>query len=231
MNRSVTIFIIRDTPIKVNVVVLGNIVAVWGIAAWLGCRQHPDRFWWVCLFVGFLAMVVMLIADIGHAIAHIFSAHYAGARMDEVRISMGMPRTIYLNNEVPPSVHRMRAIGGPIFSAAGLLISLLAFWVTPNGSVAREIAGWSSIGHGFILVGCLMPFPFVDGGTLIKWTLVARGRTPSEADEIVRRVDLAMSLVAAIIGVFLFVEQNWIAGFIFLGIAGVASGAYLGKIR
>ncbi len=73
--------------------------------------------------------------------------------------------------------------------------------------------------------------PMVDGGTLLKWTLVARGKTVTEADEIVRRVDWVMGIVAGIVGVVLIAMQMWIAGVILIGIGAVILGIAAGKIR
>jgi hypothetical protein len=111
-------------------------------------------------------MILLSVAEIGHALAHILSTRYAGAPMDE------------------------------------LLLSLAA-----------------------------LPLPIVDGGTLVKWTLVARGRTETEADEIVRRVDWVMGIVGVLIGVGFIAMQMWIAGVILVGIGVVVMGIAAGKIR
>jgi Zn-dependent protease len=115
--------------------------------------------------------------DLGHALAHIFSARYAGAPMDDVRLSGGMPRTLYSNNDVSPDVHRIRALGGLVFNLLGFLLSSLTYLAVPHRSVARELAATSAAGHALLLIASLMPVPVVDGGTLMKWTLVAHGRT------------------------------------------------------
>lgn len=153
--------------------------------------------------------------------------------MDEIQISAeaGMPRTLYWNNEVSPDVHRMRAIGGPIFNLLGLLLSLVIYAAVPGNSIARELAAWSASGHGYLLIMSLAPVPMVDGGTLLKWTLVARGKAVTEADEIVRRVDWVMGIVAGIVGVVLIAMQIWIAGLILMGIGAVVIGIATGKIR
>jgi hypothetical protein len=83
----------------------------------------------------------------------------------------------------------------------------------------RELATWSAIGHGLLLIISLFPVPIVDGGTLLKWTLVARGRAETEADKIVQRVDWGLGLVIGIIGVGLLALQIWIAGVILVGIS------------
>ena len=224
---------IFDTPIKVKVTILIYIVPLWVGVTWLGLYWHPGRGFWPGVFFGFVSVILLLIADFGHAIAHIFSARYAGAPMDEIQISAGggMPRTLYWNNEVSPDVHRMRAIGGPIFNLLGLILSLVIYAAVPGNSIAWELAAWSAVGHGLLLIMSLSPVPIVDGGTILKWTLVARGKAVTEADEIVRRVDWAMGIVAGIVGVVLIAMQIWIAGVILMGIGAVVIGIAAGKIR
>jgi hypothetical protein len=222
---------IYDTPIRVKVIALVNVIALWLVVSWLEMRWHPERDLWQSVLVGFAGMVLLLVADIGHAVAHIFSARYARAPMDEVYISMGMPRTRYSNDDVPANVHRMRAAGGPIFSALGLLISIAVYGLAAEDTIARGLATWSTIGHGFILVGSLLPLPMVDGGALLKWTLVENGRTETEADEVVQRVNTMMGILAGIIGIGLIAVQMWFVGLIMLGVGGVALGAAAGVIR
>ena len=224
---------IFDTPIKVKVTFLIYIVPLWVGVTWLGLYWHPGRGFWPGVLVGFVTVILLLIAELGHPIAHIFSARYAGAPMDEIRISAeeGMPRTLYWNNEVSPDVHRMRAMGGLIFNLLGLLISLAIYAVVPGNSIAWELAAWSAVGHGLLLIMSLAPVPMVDGGTILKWTLVARGRTVAKADEIVRRVDWVMGIVAGIVGVVLIALKIWIAGVILVGIGIVILCVAAGKIR
>ena len=139
-----------DTPIKVKATFLIFIVPVWVGVTWLGLYWHPGRGFWPGVLIGFVTVILLLIAEIGHPIAHIFSARYAGAPMDEIQIAAetGMPRTLYWNNEVSPEVHRMRAIGGPIFNLLGLLISMVIYAAVPRNSITWELAAWSAVGHG-----------------------------------------------------------------------------------
>lgn len=219
------------TPIKAKPVVLVNLIVLWGAATWFGFHQHPDRGLWTSLLIGFMAMILLIIADFGHAIAHIFSARYAKAPMDEILISAGMPRTLYSDNEVSPAAHRMRAMGGPLFSALGLLLSVGVYGIASSGSMAWELAAWSIIGHGFILIGCILPLPIVDGGTILKWTMVQRGKTEAEADDVLRRASWLIGILAGAIGVGLLVAQMWIAGLVLVGAGGLAVGMAVGKIR
>jgi hypothetical protein len=173
-----------------------------------------------------------LLADFGHAIAHIFSARYAGAPMDEIQISPESgPRTLYWNNDVSPDAHRMRALGGPIFNMLGLLLSLVVYAAVPGNSIARELATWSAVGHGLMLILFMSPVSIVDGGSLLKWTLVARGKAATEADRIVRRVNWVLGIAMGIIGVGLLAMQLWIAGAILLGLGLIVVLIVAGKIR
>jgi len=190
-NEVPTLFAVWNTPVKVKPAVLANLLAGWGILSWLAGRRGPERSRPARLLVGALSMITLIIADWGHAMAHILSARHADAPMDEILISAGMPRTLYCDNDVRPQVHRVRALGGPIYSALGLISSLLVRHLAARDSLTRELADWSCIGHGFIFAGSLTPLPIVDGGTILKWTLVERGRTPDEADAIVQQLDLA----------------------------------------
>jgi len=118
---------IFGTPVKVKIKVLIIIAALWGSVTWLGLYWHPERGFWQGLLIGFVSAILLLIAEFGHAFAHIFSARCAGAPMDEILLSLDMPRTLYWNNDVPPNVHRKRAMGGPIFNALGFLLSIVIY--------------------------------------------------------------------------------------------------------
>ena len=197
----------------------------------MGLYWHPERGFWQGLLIGLVTALLLLVAEYGHPLAHIFSARFAGAPMDEILISLDMARTLYSNNDVLPKVHRMRALGGPIFNIVGLLLSLAIYAVASGNTIAQELAGWSALGHGLLLIMSLSPLPPVDGGTILKWTLVERGKTEREADEMVRRVDWVIGIGAAIIGVGMIAMQMWIAGVILLGISIVVIGVVAGKIR
>lgn len=192
-----------DTTVRVKVSVVVPYGLLWGGLTWWGRCQHPERGIWHGLLIGGATLVVLTPVDFGHAFAHIFSARYAGAPLDELRISANMPRTLYWHNDVSPDAHRLRALGGPIFNALGFLLSLTTYRVVPRHSVAHELSGWSAL----VLIMCLMPLPVVDGGTLLKWTLVAHGRNEAEADELVRRIDLGMAALGGIMGVGLLGRQ------------------------
>lgn len=237
-NETPTLFTVWGTPVKMKPAILANLLGLWGLLSWLAGRDRPERPWPVRLLAGALSTVALLAADIGHAMAHIISARHAGAPMDKIVLSEGMPRTLYYDNDVAPHVHRLRALGGPVFSAVGLLTSLILRALAPRGSLVRELAGWSSLGHGFILGGSLVPLPFVDGGTLLKWTLVEQGRTEGEADELIRKIDLGLGTATATAGVALAAmgrglpaRHRWLAALGLIAGGAIAIAAAVDKIR
>ena len=188
---------IFGTPLRIKPIVLVNMAGLWAIAAWLEHLWHPEWGLSLLLLVGFGAMLLMMLA-FGHAAAHIFSARRAGGPMSEIYISAGSPLTLYSDNEVAPAVHIGRSLGGPIYSAAGFLLSLLVQQLAIPGSVIGDLAAWSLIGQGLILFGSLMPMPMVDGGVLLKWTLVRQGRTEAAADRVVKLAGRVTGVVLAL---------------------------------
>jgi hypothetical protein len=222
---------IFGTPVKASYTVLPIIIIVWGVVTWLGLYWHPERGLERDLFIGFVTSILLFIAEFGHALAHIFSARFAGAPMDEILIAADMPRTLYKDNDVTPSTHRMRALGGPIFNVMGLLVSIAIFEAVSPNSIVREWMTWSAVGHGLLLIMSLAPLPAVDGGTILKWTLVAKGRTEREADKVVWRVDWMLGSTVIIIGIGLTFMKIWIMGVIFLGVGVIILSITTGKIR
>jgi len=219
------------TPVKVKPAILANLLGLWGLLAWLAGRREPQRPWLVRLLVGGLSTFALLSADLGHALAHIVSARLAQAPLDEILISEGMPRTVYRNDDIPARAHRQRALGGPVFNGLGLLASLALRRMAPHDSAWREVLGWSSLGHGLLLAGSLAPLPIVDGGTILKWTLVEQGRTPEQADSVVRQAGLLTGAGAAAAGVALAARRHWLPALGLLAGAAVAIAAAMDKIR
>lgn len=230
-DETATLFTIWDTPVKVKPAFLVNVLGLWGLLSWLSGRRHRERPWPVRVLVGALSTLALLAVDVGHAMAHILSARYADAPMDEILLSEGMPRTVYYDNDVAPQVHRMRAVGGPIYSAVGLLASLGLRRQAPRGSIGHEVASWAALGHGLILAGSLAPLPMVDGGTLLKWALVERGQTPEEADEVVKQASLSTGAAAVATGAALATKRRWLPAMGLMGAGLLAIAAALDKIH
>jgi hypothetical protein len=225
------VFPLAQTPVRVKPAVLLNLIALWVGLAWLAGRRRPHWSRAVRWLAGMLDMMALAAADFGHAFAHIASARAAGAPVDEIFISSGMPRTLYWYHDVPPNVHRTRAIGGPIYSAIGFVTSALLGRLSPHGSLVREVASWSSIGHGLILGGSLLPLPVVDGGTLLKWTLVERGHSEAEAETVVRQAALVMAAGSGAAGLAAVRRCQWLMATGFLGVTLLLLGGGVAEVH
>jgi hypothetical protein len=198
-----------------------------GLLVWAAGLRKPERSWAQRLGVGLLAMPIALIADVGHAMAHMVSARWAKAPMDVILLYSGMPRTLYENNAVPPKTHIKRSLGGPIFSLLSSAASLLWRRASPAGSLSRDLATLSLASHSFILIGSLVPLPMVDSGIILKWKLVEAGSSEEQADATVHKISFgigaALLAAGAILG--LLRKRKLAGGLLALGGgAGIAAG-------
>ena len=198
-----------------------------GLLAWAAGLRKPERSWLQRLGVGLLAMPIAMFADLGHAMAHTISARLAGAPMDEILLSSGMPRTLYQNNALPPQTHIRRSLGGPIFNLIGFTLSLLWWRISPHGSLSHDLAEASLVGQGFILLGSIAPLPMVDGGIILKWKLVEAGQSAEQADQTVHKTSRSLGAsflgLGALLG--LFPKRRLVGGLLAAGGAvGIAAG-------
>lgn len=230
-DEDLTLFTAWGTPVRVRPEVLFDLVGLWAGLSWVTGRRHPAWRLGRRLLAAAASALTMLSADIGHAVAHVVSSRWAGAPMDYILVSASMPRTIYLDDQVPPRAHRRRALGGPIFNGVGLLVSLALHPLAPRRSLPREVLHWSAVAHGLLLVGSLAPLPVVDGGSLLKWTLVERGQSPEQADAVVRQAGLGLGAGVAAAGLALAARHRWLPAAGLLAAAAVAVAASLEKIR
>jgi len=194
--------------------------------------RHPELSRLRRLRLGLIAMPVALLADVGHAMAHTISARLAGAPMDEILLSSGMPRTLYRNNDVPPRTHILRSLGGPVFSLASVTLSLLGWRLWPGRTIRRDLAGISLAAHSVILVGSLAPLPMVDGGIILKWKLVEHGQSPERADRTVHRTSLGLGLALLALGAAVaLVGKRKLAGGLLAGSGAAAVAAGTGLLK
>jgi hypothetical protein len=222
-----TLYCFNGVPVVAQASFWPDLILLTGLLAWVAGRRHPKLTWLQRLGVGLLAMFVALPADVGHAMAHTISARFAGAPMDEILLSSGMPRTLYQNNDVPPQTHIRRSLGGPIFSLISSLLSLLWWRTSPPGSLSRDLAQASLAGHSMILLGSIAPVPVVDGGTILKWKLVEAGQSTEQADRTVQKTSLGLGAAFLGLGVLLAIfQKRKLAGGLLAacGAVGIAAG-------
>lgn len=186
-------------------------LAFWSLmTAWAG-RRRSERPMGQRLAVGALTSAVVLGSEWGHNLAHAASARRAAAPMDALYVMGAMPRVHYTVNDdrVSPRQHVGRAAGGPLFNGLLLLLSLLLRRRTPPDSLARETLNAAVAGNAFIVMAGLMPLPGLDGGPILKWSLVARGLTPADADRAVSDVDLALGAALTTAGIVVLPQRRW----------------------
>lgn len=203
----------------------------WPIMAWVAKKRLPERSWWESLGIGFFTMPVILGSEWGHNLAHAAAARWVGKPMDAIRIIGGMPRVIYedINDlTVTPRQHILRALGGPLFNLLILPVAILFRTFTRPKSTARDIADTAVMMNVFIPLAGLQPIPGLDGGPILKWTLVESGCSIEEADLVVRKVDGALGVIYALTGGMAFKVRRWIIGTLLVQYAAIAFSIALG---
>jgi hypothetical protein len=205
-----------------------SLLNMFGLGLWLAGSAQP---WSKRLRRGGLMALTYTLTNLFHFGGHILSSRYAGASMDRVHLAAPFPYAEYLDNDVSPQAHRLRSVGGPLANALACLLSFGLVPLTPANSARREWANVSAWLNGLIALGSLLPLPFIDGGVILKWTLVERGYTPDVADQKVRQANLAVGAVGALVCVMLTLRRYWLAAAGALLTALMAIAAGLGKLR
>lgn len=207
------LFTFLGTPVKwLGVISLPTVQAItWAITTHLAARNHPERGPLARIATGYMNMLIFLGSEWGHNMAHIVSAKIADAPMDEMLIYGGMPRVqFFINDErITPRQHRLRALGGPTFNAAQLVLGLLLRALTRPGTLLREAANTLTLSNAFLATAAWTPVPGLDGGPMLKWTLVARGHTPEEADKVLQKTTLGVSAAFTAAGAWAFKQRRW----------------------
>jgi len=207
---------------------------VWGIMTRVGIKNRPGRPLGERVAVGGLTMAAILGSEWCHNLAHAAAARLVGKPMDALRVAWGMPLCVYYELEDPnvtPREHIARALGGPVFSTflLGLFSLLLRF--APQDSIAREVADAGVGMNLFLSTVSLLPIPGIDGGPILKWSLVDSGRMPEEADEIIMQVNrLTGAGLGAAAGVALK-KKRWFIGAILGMLSATALGVGFGLLK
>lgn len=201
-----TLFTFNGTPVKVRPGFWLMVLGVWALLAWIGSLRWPGQSLAAYGVIGGLAALLGMIADVGHACAHTVGAWMANAPMDIILLGADMPRTLYANNDVPPRAHILRSLGGPVYSAAGLLVGIGWLLLTPPATALHYLGEVWTFTNGFIFAALFAPLSCVDGGVILKWTLVMRGLTEQQANQQVRRIATGMAITLLIVAVILLVR-------------------------
>lgn len=132
-------------------------------------QHHPG---WLALVVGLLAAVLHWLSVLTHHLGHAWLAQNTGHPMNGVHFwgPLAISRYPRAEGSLPDRVHIRRALGGPLASLAlGMLTGL--FWgLLPPHTWPRTLVGFIALDNLLVLtLGALMPLPFTDGGTLVKY--------------------------------------------------------------
>jgi len=207
---------------------------VWIIFTRNASKRNPKEsaFYWST--EGFFKMAAMLGSEWCHNLAHAFTANKVGKPMDQMRIQMGMPRCIYnkLNDEeVTPRQHIMRSLGGPIINLVMLPIAaMLRLFSKPN-SIASETAKTAYQTNLFLSTTSLLPIPGIDGGPLLKWSLVEKGYTIKEADQVVQNTNGPLAVLLGLFSSWSFLNKKILAGIFSLMLGIISLSVFTGWLK
>jgi Zn-dependent protease len=176
----------------------------------------------------------MLGSEWGHNLAHAAAACWVGKPMDALRVTLGMPLVVYYQPEeqsVTPRQHIIRALGGPVFNTLLLPVVLLFKRFTRPNSVAGDAVD-SAIGMNvFLAAGSLLPIPGIDGGPILKWSLVLQGRSSAAADEVVKKVNIFTAAGLGAAAAMTLKKKNWVLGGVWAMLAVSALAIGLGWLK
>ena len=205
-----------------------------GIMSWIAGKTRPDRGLGERMLIATYTMPVVLGSEWGHNLAHAAAAYWIGKPMDAMRITWGMPLCVYYDindDSVTPPQHILRALGGPLFSFMLLVISSAVRRITPRVSLSREVADVSCATNAFLSTVSLLPIPGIDGGSILKWSLVERSRTPEEADQVMRKVDGGLGIALSFLSGAAISKGKRVIGLLSAMLALMSFGVAFGWIR
>jgi Zn-dependent protease len=211
-----------------------NQLVVWGFFTWNSFKKYTSWSKFQHLILGGLQMFVLLGSEWCHNLAHVAAARSVGKPVDAVRILFGMPILLYDQPEHPsvtPRQHIIRSSGGPICNTVLWLICKIFQRSVPAGSPTREIVNTATGMNAFLVSASLVPVPFLDGGPILKWSLIERGAPPAKVTAMITRsqqITGAGLLGSAVIAIC---KRNWLMAMLmtFLGAISLATG--LGKLK
>ncbi len=196
-DQPTTIVHVYDTPVVVKGVTGLPMLelAAWGLLSWVADKKKPEWSRSRKIAAGALTATILFASEWGHNLAHTAVAHHIGKPVNAMRIFWGTPLLIYYDindQDVSPRQHIQRASGGPIFNALMVPICWLARQFTREGTFSNYVANFALGTNFFIATIALLPIPGIDGGPILKWSLVETGQSRQQADETVKKVNLAM---------------------------------------
>ncbi len=205
-----------------------------GIFTQSAAKRKPDssRIQW--LREGFLKMAVVQGSEWCHNLAHLIASNWIGKPMDQMQIQAGMPRCIYQkinDQDVTPSQHIARSLGGPVINFLLLTVTGLARILTKPDSIAGETIKTAYQTNLFLSSFSLLPIPGIDGGPTLKWSLVARGKTIDEADRVVQKVNGPLAVLLGLSSSWAFLTRKILPGFFSLMLGLTSLSIFAGWLK
>jgi hypothetical protein len=209
-------------------------ILLWGYLTRRAAKNSRDKslIRWIC--EGFLKMGVMLGSEWCHNLAHLVASNLIGKPMDEFRIQFGMPRCIYhqLNDPgVTPRQHIIRSLGGPLVNLVLLPVTALWSSLTRKDSPMRAAARTAFQTNLFLSMISLLPIPGIDGGPILKWGLVDRGKSIEEADQIVQQVNGPLAVILGLFSSQAFLKKKYLAGFFSFMLGIISISVFAGWLK
>lgn len=207
---------------------------IWIFTTWLAGKRRPDRTLYQCMGIGLLTMPIISGLEWCHNFVHAAAAYLIKKPMDSMRITWGTPLVVYYDINDPtvtPRQHILRALGGPMFNAFLLPSALYLRGRTHPDSVARDIADIAVGMNTFLSTVSMLPLPGLDGGAILKWSLVEGGSTIEEADETVRKVNGVSGVFLGIASALAFKKKRHLIGALLAPFAALALAIGSGLLR
>ena len=79
-----------------------------------------------------------------------------------------------------------------MFSLLALALAWVGRRLTRPDTPARDIANVAAITNAAIAGVGILPIPGIDGGAMLEWGLVAKGRSIEQADRVVQKTNLGL---------------------------------------
>jgi len=209
-------------------------VILWLIMVKEAGRLRPNRSWFQRMGVAAMTMPAILSSEWLHNLAHAYLAKMVGHPVDAIRVAWGMPILIYHDIEdqtVKPRDHIIRSLGGPIINLLLGGSGWLVRHFSRGGKASRDIVDAFVGMNAFLFLAGMTPQPWLDGGAVLKWSLVEKGYSLAKADEKVRQVNYAAAAGMGIASVVAQKKKKKLIGGTLAALAGISLFTALGLIK
>ncbi len=206
----------------------------WGVFTRIASRRKPGSWRIAWSIEGFWRMIATLGSEWCHNLAHVLVSNWVNKPMDVLRIQFGMPRCIYhqINDpQVTSRQHIIRSLGGPIINFLLLPVGWLGRKITREDTIAGVTADTFYQTNLFLSLVSLLPIPGIDGGPILKWSLVERGKSIKEADEVVRKVNGPLALGLGLFSSRAFAKKKILLGFFSMMLGAISLAVFSGWLK